>query len=97
MGNAFKQRNKNSLANSKLQKTKVHKDYDETKKILSIYGGGIRGILPCKMLQQIESRISSCEPYKVNVTDIFDLTAGTSIGGLLAMGYNVQELDENKN
>ncbi len=50
------------------------------KKILSIDGGGIRGLIPALVLAEIEARCgkpaSSC----------FDLIAGTSTGGILAMG-----------
>jgi len=48
-------------------------------KILSIDGGGIRGIIPCIILEFIESQIGS-------LSDTFDLMAGTSTGGILTMG-----------
>ncbi|MEO8664005.1 MAG: CBASS cGAMP-activated phospholipase [Ignavibacteria bacterium] len=49
------------------------------KKILSIDGGGIRGILPARLLHEIEKRV------KKPVSEIFDLIAGTSTGGILAL------------
>ena len=50
-----------------------------TKRILSIDGGGIRGILPLALLTEIETRRGPC-------ADLFDMLAGTSIGGIIASG-----------
>lgn len=50
------------------------------KRILSIDGGGIRGIIPALLLAAIE-RIT-----KRHVADLFDMIAGTSTGGILALG-----------
>jgi uncharacterized protein len=50
-------------------------------KILSIDGGGIRGILPCTILTFIEQQIG-------NLSDKCDLIAGTSTGGIIALGLN---------
>lgn len=47
-------------------------------KILSIDGGGIRGIVPALVLAEIERRMER------PVADVFDLIAGTSTGGILA-------------
>jgi uncharacterized protein len=49
-------------------------------KILSIDGGGIKGILPCIILMEVERRTG--QP----VHKLFDVVAGTSTGGILAMG-----------
>lgn len=46
--------------------------------ILSIDGGGIRGIIPALLLAEIEDRAER------PVADLFDLIAGTSTGGILA-------------
>jgi Patatin-like phospholipase len=50
-----------------------------TKRILSIDGGGIRGILPLALLTEIEVRRGPC-------ADLFDMVGGTSIGGIIATG-----------
>ena len=50
------------------------------RKILSIDGGGIRGVIPAAVLVEIEERTQ--QP----VAELFDLIAGTSTGGLLALG-----------
>jgi len=50
------------------------------KKVLSIDGGGIRGIIPAIILSEIEKRTET------RIADLFDLIAGTSTGGILALG-----------
>ena len=50
-----------------------------TIKILSIDGGGIRGIIPAIILSRIEEK--TLKP----IAELFDLIAGTSTGGLLAL------------
>lgn len=52
-------------------------------KILSIDGGGIRGIIPAVVLAEIESR--TARP----AAGLFDLIAGTSTGGILALGLTI--------
>lgn len=49
-------------------------------KILSIDGGGIRGVYPAHILRCIEERL------QVNVVDTFDMIAGTSTGSIIAAG-----------
>ena len=53
------------------------------KKILSIDGGGIRGIIPALVLAAIEMRTGK------PVAQCFDLIAGTSTGGIVALGLGV--------
>lgn len=47
-------------------------------RILSIDGGGIRGIIPALVLAEVERRTGR------RTADLFDLVAGTSTGGILA-------------
>ena len=49
-------------------------------KVLSIDGGGIRGIIPAMVLAEMESRTGR------RIAEMFDLVAGTSTGGILALG-----------
>jgi uncharacterized protein len=53
--------------------------------ILSIDGGGIRGIMPAMILAEIERRTG----YRV--AQMFDLIAGTSTGGILGLGLAVPQ------
>jgi patatin-like phospholipase/acyl hydrolase len=52
-------------------------------KILSIDGGGIRGIIPAMLLAEIEMRTGR------PIAQLFDLIAGTSTGGILALGLSI--------
>jgi uncharacterized protein len=49
-------------------------------KVLSIDGGGIKGIIPAMILAEIERRAEK------RIAEVFDLVAGTSTGGILALG-----------
>lgn len=51
-----------------------------TKYILSVDGGGIRGIIPAIILAEIEKRT------RKPIAEIFDLMAGTSTGGIVVAG-----------
>ncbi len=57
-------------------------------KILSIDGGGIRGILPGQILISLEKKLQqkSANP-NARLSDFFDLIAGTSTGGILSALY----------
>jgi predicted acylesterase/phospholipase RssA len=52
-------------------------------KVLSIDGGGIRGIVPALVLAEIERRSGR------RVAELFDMIAGTSTGGILACALTV--------
>ncbi|MCQ1059724.1 patatin-like phospholipase family protein [Photobacterium sp. ZSDE20] len=58
------------------------------KKILSICGGGIRGIIPGMMLVSLEEKLQkkSNNP-EARIADYFDLVAGTSTGAILGAAY----------
>jgi len=49
-------------------------------KVLSIDGGGIRGIIPAIILGEMQKRVGR------NLWEVFDLIAGTSTGGIIALG-----------
>src|SRR6267143_695583 len=48
--------------------------------VLSIDGGGIRGMIPAAFLNRLEQRTGH------RVSELFDYVAGTSTGGILALG-----------
>lgn len=52
--------------------------------VLSIDGGGVRGIMPARFLKEIEVRTGK------NIHDLFDFVAGTSTGGLIAIAAACQ-------
>lgn len=55
---------------------------DRTFRILSIDGGGIRGVFPAAFLEGLEKRYTRGRP----VAEYFDLISGTSTGGIIALG-----------
>jgi patatin-like phospholipase/acyl hydrolase len=54
------------------------------KRILSIDGGGIKGVFPISFLAEIESALRL-----KSVANYFDLIAGTSVGGIIALGLGL--------
>ena len=56
-------------------------------KVLSLNGGGVRGLFTISFLAEIERIIESQKNIEnVKIGDYFDLITGTSIGGILALG-----------
>ncbi|XP_065049973.1 patatin-like protein 2 [Musa acuminata AAA Group] len=51
--------------------------------ILSIDGGGIRGVIPATILSFLESELQKLDGDDVRIADYFDVIAGTSTGGLV--------------
>ncbi|BET28502.1 patatin-like phospholipase family protein [Wolbachia pipientis] len=62
------------------QINKTNKYLTMAKYILSVDGGGIRGIIPAVILAEIEKRA------RRTIAEIFDLMAGTSTGGIVVAG-----------
>ena len=57
-------------------------------RILSIDGGGIRGIIPAQVLVSVEGMLQKASGNpQMRIADAFDLVAGTSTGGILACIY----------
>ncbi|GAB4186008.1 MAG: patatin-like phospholipase family protein [Coleofasciculaceae cyanobacterium] len=63
-------------------------------RILSLDGGGIRGLVSAYMLLEIEKKLK--ENNKPPIREYFDMIAGTSTGSILAagiaLGYSIEEL-----
>lgn len=51
-------------------------------KILSLDGGGIRGLFPAQLLTEVEAELAK----GANLCSYFDMVAGTSTGGILGLG-----------
>lgn len=58
-------------------------------KILSIDGGGIRGIFPAKILAELEAKLKSDGKEKWQIYQNFDLICGTSTGGIVAIALSL--------
>ncbi|MEE9161899.1 MAG: patatin-like phospholipase family protein [Candidatus Neomarinimicrobiota bacterium] len=57
-------------------------------RVLSIDGGGIRGIIPGQILVELERRLQAAAgDDTARIADYFDLIAGTSTGGILTCLY----------
>jgi patatin-like phospholipase/acyl hydrolase len=53
--------------------------------VLALDGGGIRGIIPATVLNEIDRRCNR------RIGEIFDLIAGTSTGGILALALTTPD------
>ncbi|KAJ0754174.1 putative patatin-like phospholipase domain, Acyl transferase/acyl hydrolase/lysophospholipase [Helianthus annuus] len=51
--------------------------------VLSIDGGGIRGVIPGVILEYLESQLQELDGEEARLADYFDVIAGTSTGGLV--------------
>lgn len=64
--------------------------------VLSVDGGGIKGIIPAYILERIETRVKDMlkadghfeKARRFMLSDVFTLSAGTSTGGLIALYLN---------
>jgi patatin-like phospholipase/acyl hydrolase len=57
-------------------------------RILSIDGGGIRGVIPCIILKYIEEQTGR------PISELFNLIAGTSTGGIISVGLTRREANQ---
>jgi len=71
----------------------VH-DTSKYTRILSIDGGGLRGIIPGLVLVELEKKLRRAAGPEARIADFFDLIAGTSTGGILACGLLCPDPDE---
>jgi len=67
----------------------ANKNHPKPFRILSIDGGGVRGIIPARILQEIETRTGK------RTHELFDLVMGNSTGGILALGLVAPDVQGN--
>ena len=67
-----------------MEEEKKKKKEEKKFKILSLDGGGIRGVLSARLLKEVETILK--EKNKGELHEYFDLIAGTSTGSILAAG-----------
>jgi patatin-like phospholipase/acyl hydrolase len=66
-------------------------------RILSIDGGGIRGIIPGQILVKLEEILKKLDKNpKAKIADYFDMIAGTSTGGILTCIYLCPESEKSR-
>jgi patatin-like phospholipase/acyl hydrolase len=72
-------------------KSSIHNTPKKRKliKILSIDGGGIRGIIPALILKEIENKLKN----KKHLSQCFDVMAGNSTGGIIILLLNTPGTD----
>jgi patatin-like phospholipase/acyl hydrolase len=58
-------------------------------RILSLDGGGVRGVLTARILANIERYLNNLTGTDLPLGRRFDLLAGTSTGGLIALGLSI--------
>ncbi|KAL6222566.1 hypothetical protein ACLB2K_005958 [Fragaria x ananassa] len=61
----------------------IPSSYGDRITVLSIDGGGIRGIIPGTILSFLESKLQELDGEEARIADYFDVIAGTSTGGLI--------------
>lgn len=67
-------------------------------RVLSIDGGGMRGIIPATVLEYVESKlIEITENPHARIADYFDIIVGTSTGGILTCFYLTPNSEDGKN
>ena len=60
-------------------------------RVLSVDGGGIRGLIAARLIARLEELISEQAGEQRRLADCFHMFAGTSTGGLLALGLTVPD------
>ena len=55
------------------------------RRVLSLDGGGMRGIIPALVVAHLERKMGA------PASELFDLIVGTSTGGILALGLSLQD------
>src|ERR1700687_1855178 len=55
-------------------------------RLLSIDGGGLKGLIPAEALTEIETQLDALTGQSLPLCDRFDLIGGTSTGAILAVG-----------
>jgi hypothetical protein len=63
-------------------------------RILSVDGGGVRGLVPALLLRDLEQRLAALTGQRRPLSDYFHLLAGTSTGGLIALGLTARHPED---
>jgi uncharacterized protein len=69
----------------------MHADQPDRFRVLSIDGGGIRGLIAARVIARLEELVSAEAGEDRRMADCFHMFAGTSTGGLLALGLTAPD------
>src|SRR5690349_20694333 len=72
-----------------MTKDSIIRSEEATFRVLSLDGGGVRGLLSARILANIEAYLSPRKGPPVPLGSHFDLIAGTSTGGIIALGLAI--------
>ncbi len=76
-----------TIGNSSVEETNNSASSKYKDKVLSLDGGGIRGFITLIILREIEYRLGDNK----KIYQLFDFFAGTSTGGIIALGLNKKQ------
>jgi uncharacterized protein len=65
--------------------------YPDRFRVLAIDGGGIRGLIAARVIARLEELITVEAGQERRIADCFQMVAGTSTGGLLALGLTAPD------
>ncbi len=65
-------------------------------RILSVDGGGLRGLVPALVLLELEERLEAITGNRRPLSDYFHLFAGTSTGGLISLGLTAPSKEDSE-
>jgi patatin-like phospholipase/acyl hydrolase len=77
-----------------LQSPRVPSPPETRFRILSVDGGGLRGLVPALLLLELEQRLEALTRQRRPLSDYFHLFAGTSTGGLISLGLTARDPDD---
>jgi patatin-like phospholipase/acyl hydrolase len=60
-------------------------------RVLSIDGGGVRGLIPARLLEHLEAETNRRRGAPKPLSEVFDLIVGTCTGGIIAIGLAAPE------
>jgi hypothetical protein len=79
-----------------VQRTDDERPVEEARfRILSVDGGGLRGLVPALVLLELEQHLEGLTGQRRPLSDYFHLLAGTSTGGLISLGLTAPSDPDN--
>ncbi|MED6219212.1 hypothetical protein PIB30_033826 [Stylosanthes scabra] len=83
------------LLHSSIKLPAAHSSKGKLLTVLSIDGGGIKGLIPAVVLEFLEGELKKLDGEEARIADYFDVVAGTSTGGLIATMVGAPDANAN--